>query len=110
MPPAPPNATIWVITYESSNYEMEPSSDTVGAYTTEARAEIAAYLFLRTATRKALYLMPTTPHPPRVEDPGHVDSRFNHVYRRKSPTVVEVVLDWEGRFMEVRYEELTVVA
>lgn len=110
MPPAPPNSTVWVLTYETNNdHAITPSKGILGAYATEQRAQEAAHLCLEAVTRIALDLGPDAPVRPHLQ-PGFVGRRYNVTREQGSSAVVEAVLEVGGFWMRVRYEDLIVLA
>ena len=95
MPPIPLGSTVWILTFESYNYHLDPAHGNVGAYTSEEAAKQEAYRLLKDTTRNVLRLHPDAPIPINIDG----DSRGSRVSKWRSAKIVEVIVKWARHCM-----------
>lgn len=83
---------------------MDDPEGNLGAYNSEESAKRAVYDFLEVVTKGVLRFQCDE----QVEVNVIGDIRWHYVVERRTPSLIEVTVDWEGHYMMVRYEKMRV--
>lgn len=107
----PHRPTVWVVSHQSHNYDPISKNGVYPyAFATKEAAKNGAYRLLKGSTEDVLER--TSGFSTRTLaqiSATQVDDRYNHNHRERSDTKYDVSLNWEGRYVRVRYEELGVL-
>lgn len=107
MSPALPGSSVWVLSYSSINYSINPAAGRVGVYTSERTARTQAYLFLQAMTANLLGLR-WGEHDDEQFDSDSVPDQFHHRRTALPSFLWQARLLWEGHQITMQWERVIV--